>query len=75
MFAKLKPYRKAFAAAIVAGAAMFLKSDADDIITSAEWIEILFATLSGGGLTWLIPNAPAPKPSAPESAQRLRNQL
>jgi hypothetical protein len=65
VFDKLKPYRKAFAAAIVAGASMFLKCDGDDVITSAEWLEILFATLGGGGLTWLIPNAAkAPKPEA-----------
>lgn len=68
MFAKLKPYRKAFAAAAIAGLSMFLKCEADDVITSAEWLEILFATLGGGGLTWLIPNAPKP---VPESARHL----
>lgn len=60
MFKMLRPYRKAIASAIVAGGAMYLKCDADDVMTKLEWLEVLFATLGGGGLTWLIPNTPLP---------------
>ncbi len=65
MFAKLKPYRKAILAALGAGLAMFLKADADDVITRAELIEMALMMLGSGGITWAVPNAPLPaKPKA-----------
>lgn len=74
---KLKPlwrYRKAIVSAVMAGGALYLKADADDVITSAEWWEILSAAVAAAGVTWLVPNAPTPK-REPEAVQHLRNQL
>ncbi len=58
MISKLKPYRKAIVAALVAGLTALYAAMADDVITAGEWVMIVLALLGGGGVTYAVPNAP-----------------
>lgn len=58
MFSKLKPYRKAIVAALVAGATALYAALADDHVTPGEWVMVLLALLGGGGVTYAVPNSP-----------------
>lgn len=66
MFAKLKPYRKAVVAALIAGLTALYTALSDDVITASEWVVIALALLGGGGATWLVPNTPKPPPGTSE---------
>lgn len=48
-------HNKAIAGFLVTGFVYWLKAKTHGI-TSDEWLEILYAALSGGGFVWLIPN-------------------
>lgn len=48
-------YNKTIAGFVVSGLMYWLKVKHDGV-NSEEWMEVLGAALSGGGLVWLIPN-------------------
>lgn len=56
---KLYPYRKAIAGFVIGAVAAWL-GVRDGGVTSEEWLAVLGAALSGGGLVWAVPNSPKP---------------
>lgn len=56
----LAPYAKAIVAALVAGLTVLGSAITDGVVTPAEWIAVAIAVLGGGGLTYAVPNRPAP---------------
>lgn len=54
----LKPYRKAIVAGLLAFGAVVYTAMSDDVVTGQEWVEAVFAGLTGSGITWLVPNTP-----------------
>lgn len=64
---KVTKYMKAVVAALIAGAGTLSTALADDRITAAEGWAAGLAVLAGLGITWAVPNKPAPTPTG-ESA-------
>lgn len=61
---KLDRYAKAFGAALAAALGAYQIALLSPGVTASEWAGIALAALGGLGITYLVPNAPAPaKPS------------
>jgi len=58
----MQKYLKAIAAAVAAGAASLVTALDDGTVTGAEGITALVAVLAACGITWAVPNRPAPTP-------------
>jgi hypothetical protein len=57
---KLSRHAKAIAAAVVAGASALGTALGDGTVTATEGFTVLLAVLGGLGITWAVPNRPAP---------------
>jgi hypothetical protein len=57
-------YAKAVAGALVAGLLVLKSAVGDDVVTTAEWIDVAVSVLGSGVLVGFVPNAkPKPDPS------------
>ncbi len=50
-------YAKAFVAAAIAGLTALLTGMDDNVITTAEWVTVLIATLGALSITYAVPNS------------------
>lgn len=60
---KVSRYLKAIAAAVAAGAASLVTALDDGTVTAQEGVVALVAVLAACGVTWAVPNKPAPSTS------------
>ncbi|MFZ3556482.1 MULTISPECIES: hypothetical protein [unclassified Streptomyces] len=58
---KVKPYLKAIAAAVAAGAASLVTALDDGAISAQEGVTALVAVLAACGITWAVPNKTDPE--------------
>lgn len=59
----MQKYLKAIAAAVAAGAASLVTALGDGTITGQESFTAALAVLAALGITWAVPNKPAPPTS------------
>lgn len=57
---KLNVYAKAIIAGLVAGLGALQVASGDNVITTAEWIQVASATVAALGFVWGVPNAADP---------------
>lgn len=62
----LPRYAKAIVSAIAAGLAALGTALNDSTVTPGEGVTILLAVLGAGGITWAVPNKPAPTREDPQ---------
>ncbi|MFB6675617.1 hypothetical protein ACFCWG_24965 [Streptomyces sp. NPDC056390] len=59
----MQRYLKAIAAAVAAGAASLVTALNDGTVTGQEGVTAALAVLAALGITWAVPNKPAPPTS------------